>query len=107
MNRLLLVILLIVIALVGCDSESTNGTTSKAQWTQTTVSVVWLQQQEVTETCKRLGVKYIHSDRVTACAAVANHECTIYATQPRSFKDRPALVILGHETWHCFGAMHS
>ena len=37
----------------------------------------------------------------------AEAACTLVVPRPKSFDDKPALLVLGHELWHCFhGEVH-
>lgn len=40
------------------------------------------------------------------CAVLRAGTCTIHVAAPRSWRDRAAMVRLGHEIAHCTGARH-
>lgn len=63
-----------------------------------TVSVEWMDEDQINDVCKR-------SYRVNGCA-IAGSPCRMYVTEPKDFNDRDALVVLGHEFFHCLGAQH-
>lgn len=106
-HSLITLVVGVIFGLSSCTGPDTTPPKTSAKWDQTTIKVVWMSVEDANNTCKRLGVRPLHGTDVIACAAVGNGFCTIYTKQPRSFVDRAALTTLGHETWHCFGAVHT
>jgi len=102
MYLLVLALCLIVLGLVSCDEGAPPA--ASAKWDTTVITVVWMKPEDVNAKCQELGV--IDTNNAAACAAVSRSGCVIYTPQPKSFKDKEALRRFGHETWHCFGAMH-
>lgn len=97
--------LLAALTLVGCASTFTPATS--ARWQQTTVEVHWLRKQDVGAKCKALGLP---DTKFNGCARSKPDNiqvCEVYLTQPTSFDDAINLEVLGHEVWHCFGAVHN
>jgi hypothetical protein len=93
----------LVAALVGCSTVPQPTTSSK--WNTATIEMHWLKKQEVGETCHQLGLP---NAEFNGCARSKPNSniCEIYMAEPTSFDDKFPLEILGHETWHCFGAVH-
>jgi hypothetical protein len=55
--------------------------------------------------CRPMGaqIAVIHG---CAMLDADGENCLIIAVEPTSFQDRERLAVLGHEAWHCFGALH-
>lgn len=107
------ILLSILLTIVGAlftactlDSGDSHNKHSRATRDNVSIKVHWGTQTEINAICHTLNVDY--GGEVNGCAAVHTAEplCEIYVTQPTSFNDGQALKILGHETWHCFGANH-
>jgi hypothetical protein len=45
-------------------------------------------------------------ENVIACANKNGPTCNIIARKPKNFNDHTALMLIGHEVMHCFGAKH-
>lgn len=100
-----LLTLLAALALVGC--ASTPAPPASARWQTSTVEVHWLRKQDVGAKCKALGLP---DTMFKGCARSKPDNikvCEVYLAQPTSFDDAFRLETLGHEVWHCFGAVHN
>lgn len=87
------------------------GNPEKIPLKSSLVHIHWTSPSEINDKCESLGVE--PGGRIMACAAVRykaedrSSICDLYAVQPESFYDKEQLAYLGHEAWHCFGAIHS
>lgn len=104
-------ILFFAVILAACSPSSTNTyeTTNKAQWGTATIEIHWMHTQaDVDNFCtslKDMG----GGNHYGACARSKPSDikiCEIYMVQPDNFDDTKNLATLGHEAWHCFGAIH-
>lgn len=105
------IILLICLMLTACNDSTSNryDTVNKDTWTKTTIKVIWVNKSEIDKVCSDLGTKDGGGAQYGGCARSSPLEvnvCEVYAPQPENFNDDTALVNLGHEVWHCFGAKH-
>lgn len=93
-----------LVLLSACQQDDTQRAAA-SKWNDAVVHVVWgADQKTVDAMCREAGGT--KPAEYGACAAVSRNSCTIYAVEPTSFNDKPALQRLGHEAWHCFGAEH-
>jgi hypothetical protein len=97
--------LLVALALVGCASTPTP--TAAARWQQTTIEMHWLRKQDVGPKCHALGLPDTMFNGCARSKPADMKVCEVYLTQPTAFDDTRALEVLGHEVWHCFGAVHN
>ena len=101
---------LVAVALGGCATMNQELSTSQIHYweykpptrTEAKIRVIWVTGDDVVELC--LG-----GNRVTGCTFYdfASDISTLYITQPKDFNDTVALMRLGHEVYHAFGARHS
>jgi hypothetical protein len=98
-----LVLIALCVAVAACNAPAPPA--SLADRGDVHVTVRWVEARAIDAACKQAGAK--DGEHFNACAASGPRECTILAVQPRNFEDADALKVLGHETWHCFGARHN
>jgi hypothetical protein len=103
--------LLVILAVAACEQSSTQyKTISKASRTMTTLELHWVPRKDISAVCSGLGTKDGFSGIFNGCARSKPTDltiCEIYLPQPNDFDDTPAIMALGHETWHCLGAKHA
>ncbi len=104
-------LLLCILVLAGCSPSASNvyDTTSQATTNTSTIEVHWIDKDNISETCAKLGAADSPSGSYNACARSKPdniHICEIYAVQPLNFDDTNRLSVFGHESWHCLGAKH-
>jgi hypothetical protein len=97
--------LVMALALTGCAEAPTQP--SYARWPSSHIEIHWQRKQDVGNTCRDLGLPSTEFNGCARSKPTDVNVCEVYAVQPNSFADAAALQVLGHETWHCLGAVHN
>lgn len=103
-NLKLLLLLLLCTAFAACNQYSGETPSDR---TTSDIEVHWTPALKISDVCHAMGIS--GDDILNGCARSKPGNalvCEIYAVEPKSFSDSAALKVLGHETWHCFGAKH-
>lgn len=110
-TQLSLLTLSVLLIVAACTQSSSNEyeTVHKADRDVTRIEIHWMHSaKEVDEFCtslKDMGP----GNHYKACARGKLNDpltCEIYTLQPSNFDDHEPLETLGHEAWHCLGAVH-
>lgn len=103
--RVLLFGLLFGVALFASSSSAgPYPPSAKSVLSTVTVKVVWLPNEKLVDTVCSTLARRKPNNTIVGC--FYSPSSTIYAVEPKSFNDIPALIILGHEFWHALGAEH-
>jgi hypothetical protein len=100
---------MVTVIIAGCAHQITEYPTQPlltrpAIFSHAVITVEWVRTvDEVKARCTGILPYACAKDRYNVGSTAF---CTIVAIEPRDFNDLALLAILGHESWHCFGAEH-
>jgi hypothetical protein len=102
---------LLFAGLLGCEHQVTGyppqpEQTHPADRDRVIVYIHWTEDvDEIARQCARPHA-LTYGCEVPTQLGPSDWKCDVYVQQPRDFNDVPRLAVLGHETLHCFGALH-